>query len=250
MKSKVCAESNWAGRARYYNHLKWAKDRGYLKGFIKAGDFKSFDNVLDVGTGTGIVAHALSDRVNEVTGIDISRAMLRRALSFANRKTVFRYGDVTKIDFCNESFDKVTARMVYHHLDGQIGKATAECFRVLKPGGVMVLSEGVPPHRCLEKWYSQMFALKEERLTFFKEDLVWILKRGGFKSVKTSEFVSKGISIRNWLRNSAICPKVQEEIFKLHLGLGSRGRRLYNMRVKNNDILVDFKYVIVSGKKI
>jgi ubiquinone/menaquinone biosynthesis C-methylase UbiE len=239
----------WGHRARYYNCLSWAKDKGYLECFVHAGNFKSDDTVLDVGTGTGIVAHALKNLVKNIIGIDISGAMLKLASNRNRKNIVFKYGDITKPDFPDGYFDKVTARMVFHHLGPQTHSAARQCYRLLKHGGSMILSEGVPPHYSLKDWYTRMFALKEKRLTFFKKDLVDILKKSGFHAVKTIEHTSPQMSIKNWLKNSAIPRKNQEKIFKMHLGLDARGKKMYNMTAAGDDVLVDFKYVIVVGEK-
>lgn len=50
----------WKIRSQHYNELEWASHRLYLDEFIRAGKFKKSDVVLDIGTGTGIVAHGVS----------------------------------------------------------------------------------------------------------------------------------------------------------------------------------------------
>ena len=46
-----------------------------------------------------------------------------------------------------------------------------ECYRVLKPGGKMILIEGVPHNERLKSDFIKIMNLKEERLTWMPEEL-------------------------------------------------------------------------------
>lgn len=243
------AQEFWAVRAEKYDQLEWARREEYLQAFVAAGDFQPTDRVLDVGTGTGIVAHSVSPFVAEVVGVDLSAGMLARAWASRVANEVFEEGDVRKLTFPDNWFDKVTARMIFHHLIEGGDQAMRECYRVLKPGGAMVLSEGVPPHRSLGDWYTSMFALKEERLTFFEEDLVALMSKGGFDVERVLTHVSPQVSIGNWLRSSGLPQERQDRIMQTHLDLDEKGKQLYNMTLTGDDVLCDFKYVVLVGRK-
>ena len=243
------AQEFWMVRAKGYEQLEWANRKGYLDAFVAAGDFQPGDRVLDVGTGTGIVAHAISPFVAEVVGIDLSSDMLAYAWASRVANEVFEEGDVHKLYFPDNRFDKVTARMIFHHLIEGGDQAMRECYRVLKPGGVMVLSEGVPPDRSLGDWYTRMFALKEERLTFFENDLVDLIRSGGFEVERVLTHVSPQVSIGNWLRSSGLPQERQHRIMQMHLDLDETGKQHYNMTLTGDDVLCDFKYLILVGRK-
>ena len=243
------AQEFWAVRAEGYGQLEWASRQGYLQAFVAAGDFQPTDRVLDVGTGTGIVAHAISPLVAEVVGVDISPDMLARARASRVANEVFEEGEACKLRFPDTQFDKVTARMIFHHLIEDGDQAMRECYRVLKPGGMMVLSEGVPPDRSLGDWYTRMFALKEERLTFFEEDLVALMSSGGFDIEQVLTHISPQVSIGNWLRSSGLPQERQDRIMQMHLDLDETGKQYYNMTLTGGDVLCDFEFVILVGRK-
>jgi choline kinase/ubiquinone/menaquinone biosynthesis C-methylase UbiE len=243
------AREFWAVRAEAYGQLEWASRQGYLQAFVAGGDFRPSDRVLDVGTGTGIVAHAVSPFVAEVVGIDVSTEMLAHARASRVANEVFEEGDVCNLRFPNNWFDKVTARMVFHHLIESGNQAMRECYRVLKPGGATILSEGVPPDRSLGDWYTRMFALKEERLTFFEEDLVALMCGGGFDVKRVLTYVSPQVSIGNWLRNSGLPQERQDKIMQMHLELDETGKQYYDMTLTGDDVLCDFTYIILVGRK-
>ncbi len=240
----------WAVRAEGYEQLEWVRRRDYLGAFVAAGDFQATDRVLDVGTGMGIVAHAIAPLVYEVVGVDTSPDMLVGARNSRAPNEVFEEGEANSLHFPDNWFDKVVARMVFHHLTKGSQQAMQECYRVLRPGGLMVFSEGVPPDRSLGDWYTRMVALKEERLTFFEEDLVALMRGGGFDVERVLTHVSPQVSIGNWLRNSGLPQEQQDRIMQMHLDLDEAGKRHYNMRVVDDDMLCDFKYVILVGRKL
>lgn len=243
------AQEFWAVRAAGYQRLDWTSRKGYLDSFVAAGEFQPDDLVLDVGTGTGIVAHAIAPLVSKVVGIDISPDMRKHAVTTSASNEVFEDGDARSLHFPDSFFDKVTARMIFHHLMDGGNQAIVECFRVLKPNGLMILSEGVPPDKSLRDWYTAMFALKEERLTFFEEDLVSLLQGGGFCVERVIEHITPQVSIGNWLRNSGLPETKQNMIMQLHLDLDEKGKQYYNMQIRENDILCDFKFLILVGRK-
>ncbi len=50
-------EKFWEKRAEKYNNLRWVNEPNYLKSFLSSSDFNKKDIVLDVGTGTGVIAN-------------------------------------------------------------------------------------------------------------------------------------------------------------------------------------------------
>jgi ubiquinone/menaquinone biosynthesis C-methylase UbiE len=239
----------WKMRSAGYNRLDWVNKEGYLDAFIRHGNFSSKDRVLDIGTGTGVIAKAVAAKGARVTGIDISPDMLAFARKGASAREFYRQADVHKLPFKDGSFSKVTARMVFHHVTQNNRKAIRECFRTLKPGGMMVLSEGVPPTKAIRGWYTRMFKLKEDRITFYQEDLVRLMRIGGFKDIRTHVFMLRRTSIMNWLRGSGIPQERQDRIYQMHLDMPASGKRAYKMKITPDDVFIDMKFIILTGIK-
>ena len=239
----------WAMRAKKYNNLEWANKGDYLHEFVDMGGFHENDVVLDLGTGTGIIAHTMAPFVKRVVGVDISEEMLKRAHNPAFKNIEWKPMDAHELKFPDASFDKVTARMVFHHITDETMMAMSECHRVLKKGGRMIFSEGVPPTRHVVPFYTEMFKLKEERLTFMEEDLEKLMRQAGFGNIRKKIYWSRRSSIRNWLGNSGIPQENQDRIFQMHLDLDAQGKRDYNMVIENGDCFIDMKFVILAGEK-
>ena len=235
-------------RAALYDNLQWARETTFIDYVIGMGRFQETDSVLDVGTGTGIMAAAICPLVSEVVGLDISHDML--SLNHVNGNFNVMEGDIRKSGLPSESFDKVVARQVFHHILTDSGVAVDECYRLLRPGGLMILAEGVPPSKQIKRHYKAVFALKEERVTFMEEDLENLLRKGLFADVKSISIWQRQMSIRNWLANSGLPQDKQDAIFALYPQFETLCKRAYNMRkTEDGDYLIDMKQVIVVGKK-
>ncbi len=237
----------WKMRSKKYNNLSWVNDKSFIDVFIEAGGFRDTDMVLDIGTGTGVIAHSISPLVREVIGIDKSQDMLEHSNWSGNKYFIKR--DIRESIFCGEVFDKITARLVFHHILEDTQKAMDECFRILKKGGKMILAEGVPPSETVKDDYMKIFKYKEERLTFMEDDLVNMMKKSGFSNVSVIIHTIKQMSVKNWLVNSGISKENQDKIFDLHANAGGYFKDAYNMTVTDDDCLIDIKNVILVGEK-
>lgn len=101
----------------------------------------SYNNVLDVGCGTGLFADCFK---GEYTGIDINQEYIRRAET--KGRGTFLVADATSLPFNNETFGLVFTLGVLHHLDKQEReKMLKEMWRVCKAGGHILIVDGLVP---------------------------------------------------------------------------------------------------------
>jgi len=98
--------------------------------------------VADVGTGTGFVAAGLAPRAARVYGFDASPAMLevarRNLAAFPNVELREAPGD--RLPLPDGTLDAAFANMYLHHAPEPLA-AIREMARVLKPGGVLCLTD-------------------------------------------------------------------------------------------------------------
>lgn len=238
----------WDIRAEHYDKLFWVKDKSYLYLIKKVGNFKKSDMVLDVGSGTGAVASYLKNSVKHVICVDISSSMLFKG-NWSDMSVI--KWDISNRLFVDNMFDKIVARMVFHHITKGLDRVVVRCHDHLKKGGKLVVAEGIPPSDDEEvvKWYSDMFKLKEKRITFKENDLIDILRNNGFNNIKKYLHINNHFSIRNWLMNSGLEKQKQKKIYSLHVNAGDKIKNIYNMRFKNNDCIVKTKNLILVGSK-
>ena len=125
----------------YYDFL---FDKVFYPGRVAAIDLLEINpgnRVLEVGVGTGLNL-PLYSRDCDVTGVDISKEMLRKAeervrtLNMANTKLMVM--DASKLDFPDNSFDRVIATYVISAVPDPV-KTLLEMRRVCKPSGHLVI---------------------------------------------------------------------------------------------------------------
>ncbi|MFF6878793.1 MULTISPECIES: methyltransferase domain-containing protein [unclassified Streptomyces] len=114
----------------------WA---GRLRGWLPA----RASDVLDLGCGTGSLSLLASEQGHRVTGVDLSPAMVTLAREkLAGRDAVFLVGDAAAPPVGEQRFDAVLVRHVLWALPDP-GRALGHWCGLLRPGGRLVLVEGV-----------------------------------------------------------------------------------------------------------
>jgi ubiquinone/menaquinone biosynthesis C-methylase UbiE len=112
---------------------------------------KDGDRVLDIGCANGYATFKQAElhKLASITGVDYSSNMIAAAISSKQQrglgdKVNFMEGDVRSLQFPDNSFDVAYTTRVLINLPTweQQMKGIAECIRVVKPNGTIVLSEG------------------------------------------------------------------------------------------------------------
>ena len=100
--------------------------------------------VLDVATGTGLVAERLVAAGHRVTGLDQSADMLELARARFGETVDLVQASATEIPFPSATFDHLTFTYLLRYVDDP-GATLAELARVVKPGGTIANLEFCVP---------------------------------------------------------------------------------------------------------
>jgi ubiquinone/menaquinone biosynthesis C-methylase UbiE len=115
-----------------------------LQQFLEAVTPHPPDFVLDAGCGSGRNISVLSPLVKAITGMDYSDQMIERAKERVAAEKLSNVtliqGDITRLQFSDNAFDKVICASVLQYLDDKdCARALREMVRVCKPGGRLIL---------------------------------------------------------------------------------------------------------------
>lgn len=97
--------------------------------------------ILDIGCGAGYGSSKLIRAgAKKVYGVDILANSIEYCLNHHRHPGLFfKQGDITRLDFDDNSFDQICAFEVIEHIK-DYQKAVSELHRVLKPGGLLIIS--------------------------------------------------------------------------------------------------------------
>lgn len=110
---------------------------------LLSSELRDRGRALEVGVGTGLLALRLHEAGIPVSGLDLSAPMLAKLVQKAGGASPFPLvrGDATTMPFADRAFGAVYLRWVLH-LIPDWRAALAEMARVVRPGGVLVVSLG------------------------------------------------------------------------------------------------------------
>ncbi len=241
-------------RADSYTAHKPAIDQESYEWMLKLSRVESHHRVLDAATGTGFIALLFAERAHYVVGVDLTRALLRKAKALQRERELlnadFVEGEVGAIPARSESFDLVTCHKAFHHFP-EAERALAEMHRALRPGGRLVLgdtlssenSEKSALHNRLERLrdpsHVKMYPLSE---------LTAMIERAGFQTEEIAEFQDER-DFETWMAMITPLPEVIEEIREIMLASVPEDRTGQQLRVDAEKLYYTRFAAVVAATK-
>jgi len=153
----------------------------FYKNALKVINPKKDDEYLEIGFGSGIFIKKYMSHVSKIAGIDYSEDMVKLA-SDINRKLV----DSGKAEFKHE---------VFFFLN-ETEKTLKEIFRVLKPGGRLVIEMGFNKDDGVDhKRYIKKMGLK----LYSGEEMENLLKKTGFNDIVIDYYKAFWVPIKGYV---------------------------------------------------
>ena len=170
-----------------WHHMKF----DFLQQLLKPSNFH-----LDIACGSGTFLGSLRNTKSTHVGIDISLPQISEAqYRYGERNKFFLQSDAAQLPFPTDCFDIVTVVELIEHLPISLVKKTLdEVFRILRPGGSLILS--TPNYRSLIwviepmiGWFGEV-SYKDQHITkFTKARLQQTLQGVGFQEISIQGFM-------------------------------------------------------------
>lgn len=140
--------------------------------------------VADLGAGEGTLAQMLARQAERVIAVDLSPKMVEFGSELARRHDLknleFRLGDIEEPPLDDASVDLAFLSQALHHA-GSPQKALAQAFRIVKPGGQLVVLD------LLQHSFEEARELYADVwLGFGEGELAAMLEKAGFSEIETA----------------------------------------------------------------
>jgi ubiquinone/menaquinone biosynthesis C-methylase UbiE len=187
------------------------KQAEYDKQILSILALSGSDRVLDLGCGTGVLTRMIADQSaagGEAVGIDAAAKMIHVARKKrAGENCRFEVMAAEALSFEDASFDAVVSSLFFHHVPLDLKeKALTEAFRVLRPGGRLVIADMHIPTTwmgALVSHVSRWFFMQPQIGENIRGVLPGVIEKAGFGAPEIVANYFGYISLFNTMRPKA-----------------------------------------------
>ena len=161
---------------------------------IALASLKKGETVLDLGSGAGFDCFLAANKVGpagKVIGVDMTAEMVEKANGNARKghyaNVEFRFGEIESLPVEDNSVDVVISNCVINLVPDK-SAAFKEAYRVLKPGGRLMVSDVVllkPLPKSIQNSVEAYIGCLSGAM--MKDDYLKVISKAGFKNVKILE---------------------------------------------------------------
>jgi ubiquinone/menaquinone biosynthesis C-methylase UbiE len=212
---------------------------------------------VDLGTGAGFTAFAMSPCAQRVLATDLTRPMLEQARRLGRERQLINLALVQApaeaLPFAAGSLDLVTCRVACHHF-ASLEQALDEVRRVLKPGGALVVADSVSPEDdAVSRWMNDVELRRDFSHVHNRKVSQWeALLAGRGLAITGREMLRIHLEFNDWVARTATPQAEVESLRRDFLCASAPVRQAFQIRPAGNDIhfswpCLAFRAVKASG---
>lgn len=224
-----------------------------LQILIELSGVGSEDNVLDVACGPGLVACEFARHAKQVSGIDITPAMIDQAQKRQKEQNLqnldWAVGKAVPLPYADDSFSLVITRYSFHHMLSP-KMALTEMIRVCRPNGrVLVADVAVAPEKSGP--YDRLEIIRDPSHThaLTRDEFTGLFKGSGLVDCRQSAF---GVDIELESQLRASFPKPGDELGLREMIAGDIGKDCFGINARSQDgrVIYTVPIAVFVGRKI
>lgn len=208
--------------------------------------------ILDVGCGPGILSEAMAMLGAEVTGMDLTAEMIKRAKARCTGMAgvTFIEGDAENLPFEDGAFDSAAARLTIHHFT-KPKTVLREIRRILKPGGRLTVVDITSPADTREaQLHNALETLRDpSHVRAYSElDLSALISETGFSIVDMVKWTRERL-FKEWVDLTGAPERAGPlEIVMRALAENGIGAGM-GLRLENGEIAFRHQWVMITAVK-
>lgn len=244
--SRKASQKQFGRQASYYAISpvhRHGDNLNVVQEYIQKG---TYEYAVDIATGAGFTAFLLAEQSQNVLATDITESMLEETRRLSDQRGLANVGQgffvAEVLGFLDNSLDIVSCRTAPHHFEN-VDLFLDEVSRVLKPGGVFVLSDTVTPEE--EDTAEWMNDIELRRDTSHIRDWApseWLqaIENRGF-AVTDSAITRAELEFNNWVERSGTAKDEVEKLRQDFLRASDAVKKAFVIEPQGNG-MIDFSW--------
>ena len=255
---KRTSQEQFDQQAQHYNAQWNAWSEASLEWLVERSRCAPSHHLLDVATGTGFTAAAFGPLVAQVTGLDVSEGMLRQARERASAAGIanlrFERGAAEMLPFAAASFDLVTCRVAPHHFLS-VPDFAAESYRVLRPGGRLLVADTAVPdgEPEVDEWQNRVESLRDNSHVRNYSPSEWsaFVTGAGLVLEEIAELrESQPITLRDWMAKGGCRGEPAKQVERMFQQAPAEARRRFAITdLPDGDTSFQWMRVVLAARK-
>lgn len=148
-------------------------------------ELKKDESILDACGGPGTLIPFLKEYGVKITEFDFSEKMIEKAKADFTGEAEFIVGNIENMPFEDGTFSKIICHNSLPHIEDK-QKAFKECFRVLKNGGILVISHD-SSKKAVDEHHKKCNKAVSNDMMPSNKDITLFAAYGGFETVEIQD---------------------------------------------------------------